>query len=152
MSTLQSLRFELIEILTGYTDENEELLSSKLEEFVREYWLEMMRLRSLKPPLTIKQDALHSASREITPPRRPIIGPPKWNTPVSPFTGVANDGSDGHFHAPLPRECFPLNFEHYLARQLWKNLPFFPIATNGLEEKEKSIARLLSILTEARDA
>lgn len=152
MSTLQSLRIELIEILTGYTNENENLFENKLKEFVQEYSTEMKRMKRLKPlppPLSM---ILQVASRETTPPRRSIVSPRKWNTPVSPFTGVAMDGSDDHCHAPLPRECPPLNFEHFLAQNVLKNLRFFATYTGGPEAKKKSLANLLSILTEARKA
>lgn len=113
MTTTQVYRSQLLEFFNNPSD----IAGSKKTDFVRsltrfiEKYDNSFTFQSSRGiPLNLQ--------RKHTPPRSPRIGPRLWNTPVSPFTGVAVDGSDGEIHAPLPLTSPPISYELFSACNL----------------------------------
>lgn len=147
MASLQITRIMTIQSLTDGSSIDPSLMKSILKSFVQEYLLESEKdfepfcVVPLPHPNRISQ-------RECTPPRRLTVGPPKWNTLVSPFTGVAMDGSDGQMHAPLPRNMPPMTHECYVARSYLENIPYF-LTRKDLECEARSRKYLVAIMQQA---
>lgn len=135
MSTVQSLRCALIEILTDYKSDRFEKLFSVLIDFIDNYGKENGYKHKIAP-VDLLSDLLKTPKKKSD-----SIHPPRWNTPVSPFTGVAMDGSDGEIHAPLSSTSPPINYELFLAIKLRESL------VHG----NRSTESLLPILIAARD-
>lgn len=154
MSTLQVLRIVTIQVLEAPTT-TLQAVKEALQQFVDEYRAEEKRTRVDHciplPSGNVLSKRAAFFPREETPPRQTRIRPLRWNTPVSPYTGVPMDGSDGQMHAPLPLNDPPFKYEHYLARNYLENLSFYN-SEKGIEIKESTRRHLLSILKGAFEA